>query len=168
MSGSTHVAFIRSFIPAPRTTTRRCWKCGTIRAHKLEAQGVRRPKGVHQGRSQHRVRLVTPWGTYVYRKVAKRGARAEANLDGSKSSPGYQPLHFLQDHIEKCGDIIAIKTNIRPFAAYRAKVCYPRTTDRRVYIKSVHIHRLLSKPDEGTDMENRMMHPRQLKTWRVG
>ena len=77
-------------------------------------------------------------------------------------------LHFLQDHAEKCGDIIAIKTNIRPFAAYRAKVCYPRTTDRRVYIKSVHIHRLLSKPDEGTDMENRMMHPRQLKTWRVG
>ena len=70
-------------------------------------------------------------------------------------------LHFLQDHAEKCGDIIAIKTNIRLFAAYIAKDCYPRTTDRRVYIKSVQIHRLLSKPDEAKDGEN--CTPRSLR-----
>ena len=72
-------------------------------------------------------------------------------------------LKLLENHASECGDIIVVHTNMGAFARYIEKDCYPSGLRRRQYIESILIHRLLCKPQAGSDGENRMMHPRQLK-----
>ena len=76
-------------------------------------------------------------------------------------------LGLLREHASECEDIITIKTNIGAFARYVKKDCYPGGLPRRCYLNSIEIHRLLATPAEGSDGENRMMHPRQLKAWYI-
>ena len=100
------------------------------RSTKTRSTGLKTTKGVHRSRSQHRLRLVTPWGTLTEKAPNEVGGPKQT-LTALKVALGINLLlHFLQDHAEKCGDIIAIKTNIGPFVAYIAKDCYPRTTDQ--------------------------------------
>ena len=75
-------------------------------------------------------------------------------------------LQFLEDHASECGDIILIKTNVGAFAKYVEKDCYPGGLRRMQYLESILIHRLLCKPGGDSDLEgeNRMKHPRQLKS----
>ena len=116
------------------------------------------------------LRLVTPWGTRRL-KASKPIDTVCTHLRYERVAQGITLLlEFLQDHAEKCGDVIVIKTNVGAFATYIAKDCYPKTLQRQSYLDSVKIHRLLRKPDLGAEteaVENRMMHPRQLKAWFV-
>ena len=73
-------------------------------------------------------------------------------------------LKLLGNHASECGDIIVIHTNIGALARYIEKDCYPGGLRRRQYLESILIHRLLCKPQAGSTGENRMMHPRQLKS----
>ena len=96
-------------------------------------------------------------------KVIVTGTWGRNTADQSVARGVALLLGFLLQHAEECGDVIMIKTNVGAFATYISKDCYPKSTSRQLYLDSVQIHRLLSKPDKGTDGENRMMHPRQLK-----
>ena len=67
---------------------------------KTRSTGRKTTKGVHQGRSQHRVRLVTPWGTYTEKSPNEVGGRKQT-LTAPKVALGINLLlHFLQDHVE--------------------------------------------------------------------
>ena len=73
-------------------------------------------------------------------------------------------LRFLRYQAEKCGDIITIKTNLGAFASYISKDCYPKSTYIQLYVNSIQILRLLSKPEVAIDGENLMI---QLNAWFV-
>ena len=73
-------------------------------------------------------------------------------------------LRLLQYQAEKCGDIISIKINLRVFSTYISKDCYPNSTCIQLYVNSIQILRLLSKPEVAINGENLMM---QLKAWFV-
>ena len=123
------------------------------------------PWGRDKKKSKRALVLGTPWGPYETTledifQVAGWKARLQGVMVGIKLL-----LDFLRDHVEECGDLIIIKTNIGSFASYIYKDCYPAGLGRDDYKRSVEIQRLLSKPDKVDTGNNRMMHPRQLQAY---
>ena len=146
------------------TTTINIW-CG--RNYKVFASGKKSTKGVKDVKGSKTLELSSPLG----KKQKARPRRAEVGgVEWSKQTlvEAIQLLfEFLQEHAADCGDIISVKTNVGAFARYISKDCYPAGLGRPSYVRSVSIQRLLSKPGNGENRENRMMHPRQLKAWYI-
>ena len=64
--------------------------------------------------------------------------------------------------MDRCGEVIEIKTNIGEFAQFIAKDCYPKGLDRESYVNSVAIQRMLDKTGgEGGE------EPRHLKSFYI-
>ena len=50
---------------------------------------------------------------------------------------------FLEEFVERCGEVIEIRTNVGDFEEYLTKNCYPKGLSRDSYIESVAIQRIL-------------------------
>ena len=105
--------------------------------------------GVKKVGGSRMVRLVTPWRTYEgcpASMVSLAGRRVMAQVMATSIK---LLREFLGDYVERCGDVVEIRTNIGEFATYIAKDCFPRGLDRQCFRESVAIHRRL----QGTDGE---------------
>ena len=107
---------------------------------------TRRGKGWKRNVSEkaRSLSLISPWGTS---KMKVKSDKAPTTTSMSLVMvAGIQLLHcFLAQHVEKCGEIVEVRTNIGRFASYVAKQCYPKGLDRDSYILSVAIQRLLER-----------------------
>ena len=123
--------------------------------------------GLYRMKAKKALALVTPWGSY------KASTEGLFEVEGWKTRlQGVMVginllLRFLRDHVDECGDLIVINTNVGSFATYIQKDCYPAKLNRDYYKRSVEIQRLLSKPDKDDAGCNRMVHPRQLQAWYI-
>ena len=137
------------------------------RSFRKGADGKQSTKGVRTVKGSKNLVLRSQWG------VTTRSMAAFAELQGRPWSKRALALsiklllEFLRIHVQDCGDIIVVKTNVGAFARYIYKDCYPAGLTRASYVQSVELQRLLSKPARGKDGENRMIHHRQLKAWYV-
>ena len=133
----------------------------------MKANGKKSTKGVRDVKGSKTLELSSPWGKN--HKARPRSAEV-GGVDWSKQTLVLAIqllLEFLKEHAAECGDILSVKTNVGAFARYISKDCYPAGLCRPSYVRSVSIQRLLSKPGNGENGENRMMHPRQLKAWYI-
>ena len=139
--------------------------------HKTTTLGLWTGKNTHKpqykAKRERYLRLVTPWGM------------KESTLDRLANTSGMRPGHqkvalgitlllsCLEEHVGDCGDVIEVKTNVAAFERYISKDCYPAGLRRKSYVDSIKLHRLLTEPDKDGKGGNRLMHPRQLKSWFV-
>ena len=133
----------------------------------MQAKRKKSKRGVKAVQGSKTLELSSPWGEEqrAWPRVAEMGG-----IEWSKQTLVLAIqllLELLQEHAADCGDIISVKTNVGALARYISKDCYPGGLGRPSYVRSVEIQCLLSKPGNGEDGENRMMHPRQLKAWYI-
>ena len=114
-----------------------------------------------EGRSPARkvVCLASPWGDMSDRLAGscRPGRARAARIMGVGIA---LLLRFLEAHVDRCGEVIEIRTNISAFERYIRKRCFPKGLGRESYVKSVAIHRYLVRTGEGRELA-----PRELKAF---
>ena len=55
---------------------------------------------------------------------------------------------FLENNVERCGEVVEVLTTVGEFATYSTEDWYPKGLERQSYIESIPIHRKLEKAGE--------------------
>ena len=109
----------------------------------LDRKGKRRAAVGIRGKQ---LRLVSPWEVSIgcSALIASLAGRELVKQVLAMAIKLLKP--FLDKYVERCGEVVEIRTNVGEFVEYIAKDCYPKGLNRQSYKESPEIHRYM----EGT------------------
>ena len=116
--------------------------------------------GGRQWKGKRTVRLISPWETFEGKPSTIATLRGKRPMAQVVAMAIRLLKKFLKEYVDRCGEVIEIRSNVGEFCNYITKNCYPKGLNRESFMDSVAVNRLLEREEEDGNKE-----PRHLKTY---